>query len=253
MFLHEDFYLPDGESHFVMEGLANYQSEQREGVYGYVRNWDRALDIGANIGIFSRDFAKHFAEVVAFEPIPGIRECLARNVPDNVRIMPFALSDAPTTLHMSQLAGGCGGSYIFDHPEIPAIRTAPKQSRLITVEARTLDSFGFDVVDLIKIDVQDAELVALKGARETILRTKPVILVEEKPRLDDAESVRSSEMVIEYLLSLGMTQREKFGGDRVYTYGTSEPRHDHIKGERRGPAGIRGAIRACLRAVGIVS
>ena len=45
-------------------------------------------------------------------------------------------------------------------------------------ELRTIDSFGFRNVSLLKIDVESLEDQVLDGARETILESKPVILAE---------------------------------------------------------------------------
>jgi len=77
------FYFPDGERHFTRFGdfVREYGQLDRDAAYPYVKRWRRALDVGANVGIFSCDFAKRFQEVVAFEPVPRTRECLVRNVP----------------------------------------------------------------------------------------------------------------------------------------------------------------------------
>jgi hypothetical protein len=45
----------------------------------------------------------------------------------------------------------------------------------------TLDSLALDEVDFIKADCEGFELFALRGAVDTILRCKPVIIVEQKP------------------------------------------------------------------------
>ncbi|MGC9166518.1 MAG: FkbM family methyltransferase [Thermoplasmata archaeon] len=47
-----------------------------------------------------------------------------------------------------------------------------------TIETRTLDSFNFDKVDLIKIDVEGLELSVLDGTRETIGKFHPKIILE---------------------------------------------------------------------------
>jgi hypothetical protein len=43
---------------------------------------------------------------------------------------------------------------------------------------RTIDSYGFDDVDFIKIDVEGAELGVLRGAKETIKRCRPAVQME---------------------------------------------------------------------------
>ena len=219
MFKHEDFWLPDGEQHWLMPDLADYQSPGRQAAFNYVRDWGRALDIGGNIGIFARAFAARFDEVVSFEPIPGIRECLVRNVPSNVVVQPFALADQPGELIMHQLVKGSGGSFIANHPGVATLtREMPTGNRAVPVEVRTVDSFEFDRVNLMKLDIQGAEYLALRGAEDTIRRCRPVILIEEKPRAGDELDAENARKAAAFLISLGMTPKEKPGGDRVYIF-----------------------------------
>jgi FkbM family methyltransferase len=219
MFQHEDFWLPDGEQQWLFPRVADYQRADREEAYEYVRDWTVALDVGANIGIFSRAFAGRFRKVVAFEPIPGIRECLERNVPANVTVQPYAVSDQPGRLIMRQVVKSSGGSFIANHPDI-AVPSKRELSgpRAIPVDVRTIDSFGFDNVGLIKMDIQGAEYLALKGAEETIRRCRPVMMVEEKPREGDALDMENCRRASEFLLSLGMVAKSKRIGDRVYVF-----------------------------------
>lgn len=219
MFMHEDFWLPDGEQHWLQSNLADYQSIGREAAYRYVSNWHAVLDLGANIGIFSRAFAGRFGQVHSFEPIPEIRACLEKNVPANVSVYPFAVADRETTLQMTRLVKGSGGSFIRNDPNIPAIdHTMPKAHRDVTVAVRAIDSFNFDNVGLIKLDIQGAEYLALRGAEATILKWRPVVLMEEKPRSDDPADIEATRRASEFLVSLGMTPKEKPGGDRVYIF-----------------------------------
>lgn len=219
MFMHEDFWLPDGEQHWLMPKLGSYQDAGRNAAYSYVKDWRIALDLGGNVGIFARDFASRFDRVHTFEPIPSTAECLQRNVPENVTVEPFAVADQQGELQMTVLVKGCGGSFIRNHPDIPAIdRATPKSMRDVRVQVRTIDSYGFEGVGLMKLDIQGAEYLALRGAEATIRRCRPVILIEEKPRSDDPDDVKACRLASEFLLGLGMTGKEKPGGDRVYVF-----------------------------------
>jgi FkbM family methyltransferase len=211
-------YFPDGEKQFAQYGdaIGDYQKRDRDAVYPYVKHWRRALDIGANVGIFSRAFADRFDEVVAFEPVPQTRECLELNVPENVRVEPYALADAPGVLKMYRTKGS-GASFVCDHPQVIIPEGAQlKEGRIIDVPVKTLDSYDFDAVDLIKMDIQGAEYPALLGARETILRHRPVIMVEEKPFSEAhlAFVVKTTEL----LTSLGMAAKEKAQSDRIFVF-----------------------------------
>ena len=57
----------------------------------------------------------------------------------------------------------------------------PSQN-LVPVPARTIDSYNFDDVDAIKIDVEGSELLVIQGAKETIDRCRPSVQVEIVPK-----------------------------------------------------------------------
>jgi FkbM family methyltransferase len=227
MIEHGGFYFPDGEQHFIVhfgDDLGAYQAAEREAAYGYVTDWRTAIDLGANVGLFSRPFSRKFETVWAFEPVPQIRECLELNVGPNVIIQPYGVADKPGSFSMHRVTKGCGGSFIFNHPDIaPFDAETPPAHRLVEVELRALDSFDIQNVGLIKLDIQGAEFLALKGAENTIKRCKPVVLIEEKPRLDDPADVRNVQSASDLLISWGMVRREKVGGDRIYTFADHVP------------------------------
>jgi hypothetical protein len=82
----------------------------------------------------------------------------------NVTPLRFALSAEPGIIEMNPTAEKDGQT---------SIGTGGDRA-----EARTLDSFGFSNVSLIKIDVEVHEAQVSRGARETIRRCHPVILLE---------------------------------------------------------------------------
>lgn len=210
-------FFPSTEKHFTQYGnaVADYGRPDREAAYRYVKQWRRALDIGANVGIFARDFATRFEEVVAYEPIRRTRECLELNIQANVRVEPVAIASKPGKLKMYRTKAS-GGSFICNHPKIVTPEFNPA-AKTYDVQVRTIDSYRFDAVDLIKLDIQGAEYLALVGARETILKHRPVIMVEEKPFSDaHAEQIKMASKLLRK--SYGMTAKEKVQTDRVYAF-----------------------------------
>ena len=87
----------------------------------------------------------------------------------------------------------------------------------VQVEARTSTATILTAVDLIKMDIEGGEYPALLGAQETILRHRPVIMVEEKAHRDsDGESWKKVARLLKNFF--GMTPKEKCQIDRLYVF-----------------------------------
>ena len=147
------------------------QKEQREASLQYVSNYRNALDIGSNIGQWTRPLSKLFDTVICFEPNPNFRECFDKNITEsNVVLHPYALSShqhtaqqGKTDTHLNHKIGD----------------TEPRDG---DIECRSLDSFKFTEIDYVKIDVDGFEVPLLEGAKETLTINAPVINIEMKRR-----------------------------------------------------------------------
>jgi len=84
MKIYKDWYFPDTEEHFIkyLKQLSTneYQKEQREASFKFLDNKRTAIDIGANVGLWAKDFCKIFRDVKLFEPHKLKLECLAKNL-----------------------------------------------------------------------------------------------------------------------------------------------------------------------------
>lgn len=132
-----------------------------------------AIDIGANYGAHSVMYAQKFQNVVAFEPqthlfelleknleVPGTRaKCTAYNI---------ALGHRPGKVNIDQCKTKKETNYGSRAISLSGSNT----------EMRTLDSFAFDGVDLIKVDVEGAESIVFAGALETIRKWQPILFFE---------------------------------------------------------------------------
>ena len=133
------------------------------------------LDIGANIGTWSIPLAIKNRKIYSFEPFDTSYYALCGNIFINNKeslIYPrqCALTDNIDTKTSMMLPeqvnmGGC--------KLVESDNTNKNRYTLAT-----LDSFQFERVDFIKLDVEGHELNVLKGGVNTILKYKPVILFE---------------------------------------------------------------------------
>ena len=140
------------------------------------------VDAGANVGFFTllaSTLVGPQGRVVAFEPHPVARAALANNVNlnkmTNVTISGFALSDSPTVMDLYfENEGGLGSSSLRQPPV--EYRNGKVQVNVDTLDHQ-LAHLGIERVDMIKIDIEGAELAALRGAAET-LRGHPAVICE---------------------------------------------------------------------------
>lgn len=134
-------------------------------------DWN-CVDAGAHVGSFTAEFLRLAPEGthVAIEPDPDKAAALARRFP-GVRVIEVALSDETTTAEFfvdprrsgfSSLARSAG-----------AARVRPTRVQVARLDDR-LDHH----VDLVKLDVEGAELPALSGATATLERCRPVLYFE---------------------------------------------------------------------------
>jgi hypothetical protein len=80
------------------------------------------------------------------------------------------------------------------------------------IEMRTLDSFDFQDVGLIKIDCEGYEEFVLRGGEETVVSNKPVIVVEQK-RDHATKFGLKPQGAVEFLTTLGYRLDSEIGGD----------------------------------------
>ena len=162
-------------------------------LHQFVSPHDNVVDIGANLGVFSRYLAAlvgNEGQVYAFEPIPQTFEFLAHNVKKlrltQVKPLPFALSDSCRSDTMVIPTYRWGSECWYD----ACIKTADTKAGLreLRIESRTLDSFNLPRISFIKCDTNGHELATLKGAWETIRRDHPVMLIEVNPDPDDVST-----------------------------------------------------------------
>lgn len=143
------------------------------------------VDIGANYGFMSTALATVFDQVHAFEVIPKTYDCLVKNCEeyDNIKTHACGLGDKESTMLAKRRLKTAGHSQIVNDPkQIDLYRSGkhPKQHmvELFNIPIKTLDSFNFERIDLLKIDVEGFEEYVLDGAKETLQRCSPVVALE---------------------------------------------------------------------------
>jgi len=146
------------------------------------------LDIGANIGEVSLFAAKRVGErgsVMAFEPVAETADRLRRNLAlnglRNVEVMEMGISD-----QVREQALYASAAKFQDGSRHDGLGTlyasGARSSPVATVKLTTLDALlsarPIARLDGIKLDIEGAELPALRGARQVLTRFRPWLVVE---------------------------------------------------------------------------
>jgi len=170
---------------------------QREYALSKVKQFRTAVDIGGNIGFWSKDFCKRFQHVVIFEPDASNIECLEANLSDmqNYKLHKVGLGSetAQKTFYKSKTTSG-GHSFFRDQ----IFETDVEQTDL---QIKKLDDYELTNIDLIKIDTQGSEYDIIMGSRNTLLNNDCVLNVEIEQKTQSQK--QTGKKIHSYLNELG--------------------------------------------------
>jgi FkbM family methyltransferase len=155
-----------------VDGRLTYQYHKYLAALQLCRQRRSAIDIGAHVGLWSYFLVQAFDAVDAFEPMLEHCQCLLTNVTSpKLTLHHVALGDYRGHVRMAQQAGHSGGAHVSQQDD----------GELVIL--RSLDSYALTEIDLIKIDVEGYERPVIEGALSTLLRERPVVIVEQVDRL----------------------------------------------------------------------
>jgi FkbM family methyltransferase len=170
--------------------FGEYDPRMSEVVRRFVRPGDTAWDIGTDRGWFTLLMATLVGpsgHVDSFEAFPDNVRRLRANVALNhmkwVEVHPGAISDGPGSIAFEPPSNDATANLDFlDHCSGAGFITDRAGPRSIVVPMAALDDHASDMnlprLDFIKMDIEGAELKALRGGAETIARFKPILAIE---------------------------------------------------------------------------
>ncbi len=135
------------------------------------------VDVGANVGAWSIPASRYYRDIHAFEAYPPLAKILVKNARmnriRNITVHPVALGDRQEQRDF----------WIYHDPALQgSFDTNPdlkfrKRAHFGFLETKTLDSFNL-IPTVLKIDTEGYEISVLQGAKNTIEKFKPVLVVE---------------------------------------------------------------------------
>ena len=175
----------------LLENTAQYDRDSRRTV----------IDIGASYGWFSVGMSERFDNVHSFELSPSTRAALIKNTEqiENIKVYDVGLGNSDSIVKYSENLISGVTSIVSGRPNTSA-------------RIKKLDDFNIKQIDLIKIDVESYEIEVLKGAKETLLANRPVVVCEIRPR----EGSAHYDKVVKFMETLNYKMISMARGDYVF-------------------------------------
>lgn len=185
------FWVPKGNRYVLPFNLAEMERQ----IYGsgehFVHPGDVVLDCGASDGDFTREALRAGAKlVVAIEISPSSAECIRRNLAAEIAggrviVYPKGVWDKEDSmmLHVDDTnfaANSVVMNYGSLHPQVKV--------PLTTIDKLTAE-LNLPRVDFIKMDIEGAELPAMRGGNKTIQRFKPRLAIATEHKPDDEYTI----------------------------------------------------------------
>jgi FkbM family methyltransferase len=181
-------------------GLRLYRYGHWDGVLDQISTilhpGDIFIDGGANVGLMTVVAAQRVGDagrVIALEPAEPARRILEHNVAvgghSNVTILPWALADkaGKRSFVIRKYMGGSSFSPLD-----------ARGGTVVTVDVRTLDEVAAaehaEHARLVKLDLEGAEVAALRGGRDLLARGCADFIVENEPAVLREQGVQTHEL-----------------------------------------------------------
>lgn len=173
------------------------------------------VDVGANIGvlsIFAGLLVGNSGSVLSIEASPGNYKYLRTNIElndcHNIKAVNIGIWDCPATLTFSYTPEIAGCSFFSTTHVQDGIAEVVNCDTLDTV----LKNHGYNSVDLIKVDIEGAEIKLLNGGGEVFEKMRPKLLIEINPetlqRFFNATLKDIYEAIIQYNYSLKLIHKD---------------------------------------------
>lgn len=168
----------------------------------HVKGRSVCVQAGGNCGVYPSKLSEHFGAVYTAEPDVDNFSCMALNASkDGIYAFRAAFGAKAGTIGLHKVEGNAGAHWIAGKGTIPVV---------------TIDSLGLPACDLIALDVEGAELIALMGAEATIKAHRPTIITEDKGHI--SRFGQQPQEMHRWLTERGYQNTAIAGRDRIWVH-----------------------------------
>lgn len=173
------------------------------------------VNIGCHIGTVCMPVSKHIKKVTAIEAYPPTYSHLVKNIElnkiTNIEHYNFAVGNKEDKVYFisgehERIINNSGGMHVFLESDIAENRrSASLCDKKISSNVYCFDKLNIDNFDIMLIDIEGGEYEFLQGAREKILKNKPILIIEiwdnYKRQLENMST--TYEFIVDYIEKMG--------------------------------------------------
>jgi FkbM family methyltransferase len=183
------------------------------------------VNVGAHIGTVCIPTSRLVEKVTAIEAYPPTFDELQKNIKlngiTNIECHNIAIGNTDDTVYfmndtLDRVKNNTGGMHVFTEADITANRRSAHMSdKRVSCTMRRFDDVPIGEFDILLVDIEGMEHEFLQGAKQSILKYKPVIIIEiwdDAKRKQESMNTTQKQMV-DLILGMGYTFFTTCGGD----------------------------------------
>jgi FkbM family methyltransferase len=167
----------------------------------HVKDFDTVISAGGNCGMYVRFYGNYFKNVYTFEPDPINFLCLTLNCGNNVIKTQACVGNERKFVSIDR-GHDSGAIHVSGLGNIPTV---------------IIDDMNLSACDLIQLDIEGYELFALQGAKHTIEKYHPLLMIEWYEPWAERYSTNKT-MLDNFLNNLGYSKILSHTSDIIYKY-----------------------------------
>jgi FkbM family methyltransferase len=187
------------------------------------------VNVGAHIGSVAIPLSKHIEKITAIEAyyptFVDLNNNIELNSIENIKALNIAVGDKKETIHflrndIDRIKNNTGGMHVITEMDKKYnMRSSELVDNTFSCEMFPLDKVDeIDNFDIILVDIEGMDARFLQGAKNKILKNKPIIIIEiwSNSKRKEEKMLVSREGVINHIIELGYNLHKQIDDDFIF-------------------------------------